>query len=97
MAVRLLSGAGASVTSPGVVTRPVVHKLFPMRLCATGNYAGEKVYFEHSPDNGATWIALGDIAAAGTDLFIDGPVDMIRARTGAFTSGTASAYIIPGA
>lgn len=37
--------------------------------------------------------ALGSIGAGGGDLIIDDPVEFIRARTGAFSSGTASAYL----
>jgi hypothetical protein len=37
---------------------------------------------------------LGEVAPGGPDLTIDAPVEFIRARCGAFTSGTASVRLL---
>jgi len=92
----MLSNAGPGVTSNGIDTRSISYNFNQMRFSAVGTFAAQGVVIEHSPDGGATWIALTPAGgmASGSDLLVDAPVDLVRARTVAGQTGTASVYLL---
>ena len=106
MARQLLpAGSGLSTTGPWVRTEGGFKRSVPMRIVATGNFAGSSIIIEeliagipgsgsHSPyppqsDTGTTKV-LGTIPVAGADLLIEDPVEFIRARTDSALTGTVS-------
>ena len=81
-------GVGASTTGNWVDCHSVGNIRLALRITAEGSFAGSPVIIESSPDGGTTAFQQGTIAT-GNALFIEAPVDYIRARTDGSLTGKA--------
>lgn len=92
MALQLLNGAGAGVTSKELDVRSVGTRMVPLRVYVTGNDHDVVVY--GSPTNSAlNYITLGTVTMGGGSVTIEEPVDYIKITTDVAEGGAVNAFM----
>lgn len=108
MAINLLIGAGASVSSNWVRVEPAKSVDYPIRISfVSHNWAGGNVILEELigglPGNGnspyppssdtGTAKQIQQVGSGDADVIINAPLDFLRARTDANVTGTVDVFV----
>lgn len=91
MALQLLNGVGAGVTSKALDIRSVGTRMVPFVVYGTGNSAPMSVL--KAPTPLGPWLNLGTIAPGGGQVLVDEPIDYVQVITDAAEAGPASAFV----
>ena len=91
MALALLNGVGAGVTSRTLDVRSVGARMVPFIIYGTGN--NSPMIVNKAPTPTGPYVNLGTIPPGGGQVLADEPIDYVQVITDAAETGVVSAFV----